>query len=60
MPFINEPDSWSDLIIFIISLISSLEINNVVLLYPNIFLWRAASVADADAVSPNGIKIFFS
>ena len=24
--------------------------------HPNIFLWIAASVADADAVNPNGIK----
>ena len=37
-----------------ISLISSLEIINVVLPDPNILLLVAASVADADAVNPNG------
>ena len=61
-----------DLTIFMILLISSFEIINVVVrkaksarrkaqskgrrLYPNIFLWTTASVADA-AVNPNGIKI---
>ena len=39
-----------------ISFISSLEIINVVLPDPNIFLWIAASVADVAAVNPNGIK----
>ena len=39
-----------------ISFISSLEIINVVLPDPNIFLWTAASVADAAAVNPDGIK----
>ena len=42
--------------IFMISFIFSLEIINVVLPDPNIFLWIAASVADATAVKPNGIK----
>ena len=37
-------------------IISSLEIINVVVQDPNIFLWIAASVA-AGAVNPNGIKI---
>ena len=39
-----------------ISLISSLEIISVVKLDPNIFLWIAASVANAAAVNPNGSK----
>ena len=39
-----------------ISFISSFEIINVVTPDPNIFLWIAASVADADVVNPNGIK----
>ena len=39
-----------------ISFISSFEIINVVTPDPNIFLWIAASVADAAAVNPNGIK----
>ena len=36
--------------------ISSLEIINVVLPDPKIFLWITASVADAAVVYPNGIK----
>ena len=39
-----------------ISFTSSLEIINVVVPRPNIFLWIVASVADAAAVNPNGIK----
>ena len=39
-----------------ISFISLLEIFNVVVQDPNIFQWEAASVADAAAVNPNGIK----
>ena len=54
--FVNKPDSSRDLIIFIISFISSLEIINVVVPDPNIFSWIAASVVDATAVNPNGIK----
>ena len=42
--------------IFMISFIFSLEIVNVVLPDPNIFLSIAASVANATAVKPNGIK----
>ena len=42
--------------IFIISFISSFEIMSVVILYPNVFLWTAASFADADAANPNDIK----
>ena len=41
-----------------ISFISSLEIINVVVSGPNIFLWIAASVADPAAVNPNSIKTF--
>ena len=37
-----------------ISFIFSLEIINAVKPDPNIFLWIAASVADAAAVNPNG------
>ena len=55
-PFINKPDSLSDVTIFVISLISSFEIINVVTIDPNIFLCIAASVADAAVVNPNGIK----
>ena len=39
-----------------ISLISLFETTNVVTPNPNIFLRIAASVADAVAVNPNGIK----
>ena len=42
--------------IFMISFIFSLEIINVVLPDLKTFLWVAASVADATAVKPNGIK----
>ena len=55
--FVNNFDYLRDLTIFIISFISSLEIIIVVKPDPNIFLWIAASVADAAAVNPNGIKI---
>ena len=58
-PFINQPSSSRDLIYFMISIISSLKDINVVLPDPNIFLWIAASVADA-AVKPNGIKTLFA
>ena len=43
-----------------ISFISSSEIINVVKPDPNIFLWIAASVADAAAANPNGIKTLFA
>ena len=39
-----------------ISSISSFEIINVVNPDSNTFLWQAASVANAAAVNPNGIK----
>ena len=55
--FINKPDYLSDLTIFIISFISSLEIINVLLPDQNILLWIAASVADAAAINPNGFKM---
>ena len=56
MPFINKPDSSSDVTIFRISFISSLDIINIAVPDPKIFLWIAASIADAAAVNPNGIK----
>ena len=46
--FIINPDSSSDLTIFIISSISSFEINNAVVPDP--------SVGDAGDINPNGIK----
>ena len=58
--FINEPGSSRDLNIFTISSNSSFEIINVVLAYPKFISWIAASVADADAVNPNGIKTFLA
>ena len=57
MPFIYKPNSSRDLAIFTISFISSFEIISVVTSDPNIFLWIAATVADAAAVNPKGIKI---
>ena len=58
MPFINNPDSLRDLLIFMISFISSLKIINVVKPDPNwwIFWWIASSVSHAVSVNPNGIK----
>ena len=61
MPFINKPDSSSDLTIFMISFISSIEIINVVVPDPNIFLSIAGSAADAATVNPiltNGLSTF--
>ena len=55
-PFGNEPNSSSDLTIFIKSFISLFEIIRVVMPHPKIFLWIAASVADHAAVNSNGIK----
>ena len=55
--FINNPDYLRDLLIIFISLISSLELINVVAPDADIFLWKAESVADATAVNPNGIKM---
>ena len=45
---------------FLISFISSLEIISVVKPDLNIFLWIAASVADATTVNPNGNKTFLA
>ena len=58
--FIYNPDSSSHLTIFIISFTSSLEIISIVKLNSNIFLWIAASVADAAGVNPNGIEILLA
>ena len=52
----NKSDSLSNLIIIIRSFIFSSKIINVVIPDSNIFLWIAASVADAAAVNPNGNK----
>ena len=60
MPFINKPNFSRDLIIFMISFISSLEIIKVVVPDPNIFLWIAASVAGETTVNPNGIKMLLA
>ena len=45
--FISKPDFSRDLIIFMISFFSSLEIINVAVPDAKIFLWIAAPVADA-------------
>ena len=55
-PFIHKPDSSRDLIIFMISYISSLEIINVVKADLKTFLWIVPSIAGAAAVNPNGFK----
>ena len=47
-PFINKQDSSRDLIIFMTSFTSSLEIKH--------FLWITASVADAATINPSDIK----
>ena len=54
--FINNPDSSKDLTIFNISFISSFKTINYVIPDPNMFLLIAASLGDAVAVNPNGIK----
>ena len=59
-PFVNNPDFSRGFTIFIISFVSSLEIINVVKLDPDFFLWIAASVTEAAAVNPNGIKTLLS
>ena len=41
-----------------ITFISLLEIINVVVPDPNIFLWKAAPVADVASVNPIGINAF--
>ena len=40
-----------------ISFIFSIKIINVFVPDPNIFLWIAASVADAAAINPNSVKM---
>ena len=70
-PFNNKPDFSRDFTILIISLISSFDIINVVILCeteekkwrrpdPKIFLCISASAANAAAVNPKGIKTFFA
>ena len=62
--FINKPDSWSALTIFMISFLSSFEIINVVCIPKievhitdaNTFSRIAASIAYAAVVNPHGIK----
>ena len=54
--FINILDSSNYLSIFMMLLIFSFEIINVVTPDSNIFLWIAGSVADAAPVNPNCIK----
>ena len=56
IPFINKPDSSTDLTIFLISLISSFEIINAVVPNQKFLLKIVASVADAAAVNPNDIN----
>ena len=56
MPFINKPDSSRDLSIFMIQFFVS-EANSKERSNPKIFLWIAASVANAAAVNLNGIKV---
>ena len=58
--FINKLDSSKDLTIFVISYISSLEIINFVTPDSNVFLWIAASAADAASVNHNVIKTFLA
>ena len=59
IPFISNPDSSSDLPIFVISSIYSFEIINAVAPDPKSFFWIAVGVtaaAAAAAVNTNGIK----
>ena len=54
--FINKPVYSRHLIIFMVSLIPSLEIINVIVPDQKNFIWISASVADVDAGTLNGIK----
>ena len=55
--FVNKSNSSRDLTIWDLSFISSFKMINVVLPGPSFFfLWVAASVGNAAAVKPNGIK----
>ena len=58
--FIIKPVFSGDLTTFITSFISSVEIIIVLTADPDIFSSIAASVADATAVNPNGIKTIFA
>ena len=60
IPFTDNPDSSSDLTIFMMLFISSFESINVVKPDPNISFWIAATVADVAAVNPNGIKMLLA
>ena len=65
MPFINNPDSSSNLTIFILPFISSLEVvrkakSEECTPDPKIFLWVAVSATDAAAAIPNNIKTFLA
>ena len=53
-PVISEPDSSTDLTIFIISFIYPFKVINIVLSDPNIFLWIAASGAAAATFAKKG------
>ena len=55
-PFINNPDSPRGAVILTISFFSLIYIINVVLPYPNIFLWIFTSVADAVVFNSKCIK----
>ena len=59
MPFINKPDSSRDLSIFMIQFFVR-EANSKERPNPKIFLWIAASVANAAAVNPNGMKMLLA
>ena len=56
--FFSKSDSSRNITIFMITFISLLEIINVVVPDPNIFLWKAAPVADVASVNPIGINAF--
>ena len=55
-PFVNKPDSWRDLAIFMILFVFSLEFVYVALQNLNIFFRIVASVTFGDSVNSNGIK----
>ena len=57
-PFINKGDSSRDFTIFMKAIISSCEINNVVIPDPKMFFQIAASFTEAGAVNSTGIKTF--
>ena len=55
-PFINKPDSLRGLTFSMISSILSFEIINVAISDVKNFFWKAASVAEAADVNPNGTR----